>query len=528
MVAAIKIPDDGVILKFGGGIHSIGSEDEINPKECRSGQNFELDPSNSSFRNRPAFDLEGTAPNGAEIRGFAQLVKTDGATSMLVQAGNTVYEWNGSTFISVATVDSNARLRGRLEHNWELDDKVLITDLNLVEPVSEWDGTTFKAVPHNLTGLFLSKYCRVDNERAFFGNVISNSVATPQILVGSEREDYTVLSISDRPSSSRNEADPFYLPMPDLKVINGLVGAFRKVIVSTEKGNIWTLEGESAKDFSFEQLYPFSGATGDESLAYIGNDIVYGRQGRIESVFATQRYGDVQTDDITFRIQNLIKTFKSWTTVYNSRVQHVYLFPADQSEVWTYHKNMVGSEISPWSRETTQHSSGFQPTAVMNMFDPVDDLEYVFFGDGDGNLYKMEGSTVSGDAGSVNIVSERLSIMYAMPFDAEAYDIEGYVQYRRKDLARPIVMTLEYSGEKVFNEAITITIPAISTRPVYGTSGPEYYGGGSYYGAAFAGRLTRQKFTAAGRSNNFQVRLRTEGSEDFEIDQIGIRFSAAS
>ena len=61
---------------------------------------------------------------------MASLLLPNGNTSMLVQAGSTVYEWNGSNFTSVGTVNANSRLRGHIWHNWQLDPAVvLITDI---------------------------------------------------------------------------------------------------------------------------------------------------------------------------------------------------------------------------------------------------------------------------------------------------------------------------------------------------------------------------------------------------------------
>ena len=93
-------------------------------------------------------------------------------------------------------------------------------------------------------------------------------------------------------------------------------------------------------------------------------------------------------------------------------------------------------------------------------------------------------------------------------------------------LAATVVMTFEAAGREVFNESITIDIPAVTNRPTYG--GTTYYGGSDYYGVPFAGRLTRQQFAPPGRMDAFQVRLRVESSQTFEIQEVGIRFQAAS
>lgn len=596
-------------IPFGGGVHSRASEDDIDVRECALGENFELDPQNQEFRNRKPFDLIGTVPNSGQIRGFVTLQKSDGTVSMLVQADDKVYEWDGSsTFTSVGTVSASANLRGRLEHNWQLDDKVLITDLSLAEEVYEWDGSTFQSVTFtgeqfklpfdnksgtfvigetvtdqvsgataviddlngNSTplkvisvegtfgdnnqfkgetssatadvnnaspddantgldtvsfGTFRAKYCYVSNERAVFSNVHDNGSNFPHLAVGSSRGDYTQISVNSRPSSALSAADPFFLIQPDYRPINGMVESFGRVVTSSEAGSLFKLSGSSSKDFAFEELFPRSGAEGDESLVWAGNDIYYGRQGRLESVRATEEFGDVENHDLSVDIADQIDTFSDWISVYNSRKDRVYFFPVDQSQVWVLYKPLLDTQLSPWSKWTTQHSSAFNPTAVMNCLDPSDSLEYVFWGDANGNVYRMEGSGESGDAGSANLVAFRLSKLVSMPLDAKTYDISGWVRWRRDD-AHTLTLRMEYAGENVFNKAIDISLPAATGAIYYG--GGHYYSDGEYYGTLFQDRLTRKTFPLAGQSNEFQVRLTVEGTNDFEISEVGFRIDAAA
>lgn len=523
MVKRIPPTEDAIILKFGGGIHSRASEDEINERECFDGQNFDLDLQNLEFRNRKPFDLLSTAPNAAEIRGFAGLLSADGSISMLVQSGDTVYEWNGVSFTSVGAVNASARLRGRLEQNFTLSDKVIITDMNLTQPVMEWDGSTLSTMSHNLTGDFLAKYCFVDKERAFYGNVVSNTIATPHMLVGSGIEDHTDLSVSNKPSSALAESDPFFMLTPDLRPINGLVSAFQTIVMSSNFGSLFIISGASAKDFAIDELYPRSATSGDESMAYIGNDVAYGRQGRLETVSSTDRFADVETDDLTVDISDKIEGFKNWNTIYNSRLQRVYFIPENQQQVWVLHKPLVDTEISPWSKWSTLHPSSFNVTAAMNLLDPVDGLEYVFFGDSIGNLYRLEGSG-TGDAGT-SIRSERLSKLFSAPLDADIYQIEGWIKYR-KGIAATVTLNFEFAGEHIFNQPIIIDIPAATGKPFYGTA--FYYGTKNFYRSAFTARLARRKFTAAGQSNEFQIRVSIEGAEEVRINEIGLRFLEAS
>ena len=146
MPSTIK-KENAVIFKHGGGLHSRASEEDIDPRECKDGENFLLDAGNFQFRPRPPFDLIGTVPNAGEVRGAATLLKQDGTVSTLIQADDKVYQWTtGSTFVEVGTVSATSKIRGRFEHISQVDDVVIITDLNLVDSVKQWDGTTFSSI----------------------------------------------------------------------------------------------------------------------------------------------------------------------------------------------------------------------------------------------------------------------------------------------------------------------------------------------------------------------------------------------
>lgn len=531
MVKVIKDQDLSVQIKFGGGLHTRASADEIDPREAADGANFQLDIENKELRNRKPFDLIGTVPNAAEIRGGGSLLKADGTISTLIQAGANVYEWNGvTTFTKVGTVDAGSKIRGHWRsHNWTLDNKVLFTDLALLETVKEWSGTTFQSVVFTdeadvSFGNFYAKYLSVSNERAIFSYVRDPGDTTPHMMVGSLRGDYTQITVANRPASALSEEDPFFLLTPDLRPINGHIEAFGTTILSTEKGQMFNLTGSSAKDFAFSDFYAGSAAAGEEAMAYIGNDVIYGRQGRIESVRDTDRFGDAEADDLTVGIADQVSAYTGWRIVYNGRLNRVYLFPTDVSEVWVFQTAMRGGQVSPWMRWTTNHALAFRPTFVMSMLDPADGLEYVFMGDATGNLYRLEGSGTSGDGGSTNIATEWLTRLFSAPLDAEFFDIEGYIKYKKR-VSATVTLTFEYAGQTASDQIVTIVIPALSGGWFFG--GNYYWGGEIYWGVAFELRMMRQKFLAAGQSNDFQVRALIDGVNDFNINEIGLRFKAA-
>jgi hypothetical protein len=527
-------PEDvNVVIEFGGGLHTRASADDIDPREAADGVNFVLDVANRDLKPRPPFDLVGTVPNAAEIRGGGSLVKSDGTISTIIQAGDTIYEWDGEDgFTNVGSCVSTAKLRGHHRtHNWTLDDKLLLTDLNLADTVKEWDGTTFASVTfldgHDsgaAFGTFYAKYLNISDERAIFAHVKDPTTTSRHMIVGSMRSEYTVISNSQRPSSALSEEDPFFLLSPDLKPINGHVEAFGTAIISTERGQLFNLSGSSAKDFKFDPFYAGSAAIGDESLAYVGNDLIYGRQGRVESVTDTDKFGDSANDDLTLKVADQIAGFSGWTTVFNSRLNRAALFPTGQSEVWMLDTALRGRDVSPWMRWRTTHPLAFQPTFVMSLLDPSDGLEYTMMGDASGNLYRLEGDGTDGDGGTSPVQLEFLTRVFTAKLDAKAYDLEGYIRYH-KDQAASVELIFEYAGEEIFTKSITVDLAAVTDANYYG--GSAYYGGEFYHGS-ISGRLARRKFHPPASANEFQIRIKVTSTTQPRISSIGVRFKQAS
>ena len=526
------------ILRFGGGVVSVASEDEIKEVECSAGQNFSMSLDNSHYKPRKPFQLMGTATNGADIKGFAQLVKKDGSISTLVQAGTAVYEWDGATtFTSRGTVNAGSQLRGPLSANWTLDDKVLITDLAKLEVVKEWNGTALSDVTTNLGADFYAKYCFVENERAWFGNVKAGT-DTPHLIAVSKLEDYDNLSVANRPSSALGADDPFYLLSPDLRPVNGMLEAFGAVMFSSIRGSVFKFTGSSAKNYAITAFYNGSAATGDEGVVHVGNDVYFGRAGAIETLSGIQTIGEATVDDLTRFIANDVETVTEWRLVWDRDTAKLYCFPQDNDEIWVFQKpiyddvaknaalNNLGKFVSPWSRYVTTHSAGFQPTTVWNMLDPATSKMAVYFGDTSGNIYKMEGGSYNGDGGTTDILSTRTSKAFQSP-PGQLFDVNGWILYRKPSEEVKVTLVFEYGGVSVFDQSIELTLPAPSTTTfsAYG-SGTSYYGSGtSYYGTSFIGRLSRQEWSAAGRASQIQVKAQIEGKTDFSIAEIGINWT---
>jgi len=548
-----KTGEEAILLRFGGGVNSRASEADINEQECSSGYNFDLDVSNREYRPRAPVRPWSYAPNELPIRGFASFRDLDGNVTMLVQGGDTIYKFTPpSTFSVVGTCDANARLRGRLEHISPVDDVVIITDLELLERVKKWDGTTLSDITFSDEtaagfGEFRARYCAIENERAIFANVWATT-ATPNLIVGSKRGDYTTISVAQRPASSLGDEDPFFLVQPDNGAINGMAKAYGILAFSSRNGDIYRLTGETAKDFQMTGLFPRSGAQGDEAMVAVGSDVHFGRQGRIQGLVSTSNYGDVEAEDVSIQISDQIEDVAEWTGVYNSRLQRAYWIPEGGGVFYVFHsafkppprpateslqdilsgKGKAVSDLSPWVPWRSSNAPMMTPTCVMPVLMPDDGLEYIAIGYEDGYFGLLEGTfDVDGDfgTGANPVTASRLSKRYQLNSDATAFNLQGWITYRKGD-AFTVTLTIEASGESIFDETITISIPATTEGSYYG--GAVYYGGSFYHGTPFSHRVARRKFAVAGKPQEFQIRVSVTETVLWRIEEIGLRFDAAS
>lgn len=524
-------------ITFGGGINSRRRPLDIDINECTEGSNFDLDNEQLAFKKRAAFDLVATAPNAGDIRGFAQNIKRDGSVTTLIQSGAVVYSWDhATTFATVGVVAATAQLRGPREQNDTLNQRVIITDINQADTVKNWDGATFSDFTHNLTATnFYARYMRVVKERAWFGNVKSGT-DLPHVIVGSKLSDPATLSISDRPASTLVESDPFYLITPDLRPINGFEAAFGTFLISTKRGVLHQIIGDSSFNYEIKEFYTGSAVSGNEAIVNIGNDIALGLPGRIESLSGTLNFGDVETDDLSLPLAPDIATITDWLLAYDRKLRLVYCFPSGRAALYVLYKNLIDAansgaqgKISPWSKWTTGNQINFQPSTVMPMIHPTTKEDLVYMGDSSGHIYLLNGSGGL-DGGTDSITATRTTGLIRGIPEGDLFDLDGYILYR-KQFAATVTLTFLFAGEGIFDKPITIQLPAGDTTDVYGGSGSnaKYYAGtavdgSAYYGRQFSGRIHRQRFAPPGLNAYFQLQVDVTAQGTVDIQEIGIKF----
>lgn len=515
-------------ILFSGGLNE---NQNPNIMEAKAGYNFELGFSQTKFIPRAPFALLGTATNGSSINGFAQLVKHNNTETTLVCAGTTVYQWDGTTFTSRGTVTSGTLMR---DIYWSLGDYLILVDVAKLTVVKTWDGTTFATLATGLgaTNLF-AKYGIVHRGRVWLFNV-TTATDTPHLMVASAFETPTSYDIALRAKAASfttgNEA--FYMLTPDLKPINGVSVFHNQLIISTEDGRLFKLTGSDSKDYAWLDFYTGSAAIGNESIANVGNDVLYMRKGGvIESFVSTQQFGDVRSDDISKWIKTTVANLTGAIVVYDQSNQKVFFFVGG-GKVLVLFKDLMSSAqqlltsvpLSPWSVYKTQHPSNFTTSAAKYMRYPGTTMYSVFFGDASGGVFDING-TVIGDASTYSILTLR-ELRLTDKVDGMDYRqriINGRVTYRRIGNCS-LNLFFDWPDEyNVSDSTILLKGPPPGEVAAY-YSASSYYNDIAYYnmGSAFANKLSSRGFSPTGRSHGVTMGMQIDTKVRFQVDQIDL------
>lgn len=520
------------VLRFGGGLNQLGDE-SIDPEECTDGENFLLNVDSRDFLQRPGFDLKGTATNAAPVRGIMQLVKRDDSETTLIQAGEKVYEWDGTTFTdetptSSTPVATSSLLRGTY---WSLDDLLVITDVSLQSPVWQWDGTTMSEMTHAIAGVtdLYAKYSIVWNDRVWLFNIKTDGSLNPHMILASEHDNYDNFDTAVTPTATAlTYSDPFFLLSPDLKPINGVALFFDTIVFSTVDGVLFKLTGQDATDYAVVPYYTGSAACGDESIANIGNDVVFVRRGgKIETLRATEQFGDAATDDISIKIPDEVSGCTGALVAYDSSNQRVAFFPNEGGKVLVYDKYTAErSQLSPWMKWTTQMTSALDVEAATLIRRPGTTTYSIYFGGPAGQVYDLNGSGTS-DPGDTLIKTTRRSYLISQADTINEF-VEGRIQYRRK---AEVTLGMEFEWTDEYADTICqVPLKALLTSPgtiYWGAIGdpeeqPAYWSGDYYWNTAGAeeDRVSTVGFSAVGKGPSFFLILTLNTGNEWHINKI--------
>lgn len=519
-------------IYFSGGLNE---QQQPQIHEAAAGSyNFELSKDRNALIPRSPFDLKGTATNAGDIRGIMQLIKRDDSTTTLIQAGNVLYTWDGSsTFTNVGTPNALSQLRGTY---WSLDDYLVITDLQKLTAVSRWNGTAFTTQTTGLGSTLYAKYAVVKDGRTWMFNVKTGSTDTPHLMVASAFEDPTLYDTTKRAMSGTftTGLEAFYMLTPDLRPINGVAKTLAgDLVISTHEGSLFKLEGTDPDTYAWKEFYPSSNAIGAEAMSSMGNDIIYMRKhGSIDLLAATQNYGDVAADDLSRWIPTSVSGLSDAITVYDQARQKVLFFVEGKLLVLfkdiLYGGALVGDQgerakVSPWSVYRTQDAGTFNTNAAAYIRRPGTTEYSVFFGSSDGRIFDLNGNGASGDAGSNDISVVRATRLIT---DADGVNLlngvnRGSIRYRRSN-ALSFNIQARWSDE-LSESTSTVALKAdasLSGRAYY--SGAYYYSGTIYYNsAAFTdGAVSNINFSLVGRGPAVSLTFSTTSTKPYEVQMV--------
>jgi len=373
-----------------------------------------------------------------------------------------------------------------------------------------------------------AKYGVVHNNRLWLFNIKTDTDDNPHVILASAFESATAFDTVNR-SGVATGNEPFYIVTPDLKPINGVAVFNKQLIISTVDGSLHRLVGTDADDYQFVTYFGGSAAIGNESIANIGNDVVFmKRGGNIDLLSATDTSGDVRADDVSRFLPDTIADLTYANIIYDQQHQKVLFFLP--SQVLVFFKDIAAQGGgSPWGIYKTQLTASFDNLSIFNskaihyMRRPQETTLTVYFGDNDGNIYDINGSG-TGDNGEDIIIDRRTALIES----TREIILQGYIHYRRLG---EMNCSLLFDWANEYNETqadITLKGPPASQAD------PTYYGGGYYYneadnfyneGFAFAEKKSRQNFSPAGRSEGFNFTFYTETTVQFQIDYVALNES---
>jgi len=370
-----------------------------------------------------------------------------------------------------------------------------------------------------------AKYSAVFNNRVWLFNIKDVNGATtslnPHMILASGFEDADTLDIATTTTSSGLTGnEPFFILAPDMRPVNGVVQFFNLLLISTTDGKLFKLTGSDSTDYSFQEYYAGSSATGTETMEGTGNDIVYMKKdGNIDFIGSVDTYGDISADDASRWIRTEVSGLTDAITVYDQERQRVYFFVTN--EVLVLDKTMFNErpELSPWSIFKTGMSNNFNTSAATYMRKPGSTGYDVYWGDSTGRLFKMNGTSGSGDAGDTTVVSKRKSGF--VESQTEHRNITGKVEYRRRGICT-LKMEFDWAGEYASSFCNLSLKDPIVGDAYFG--GQYYFGGEVYFNADTSGLLSDKisylGFSPVGKAPGFFLELTVDTKADWLINRI--------
>ena len=478
---------------------------------------------------------------------------------------NVLYKWDGTTVtrlktglsagsptaISSLTCSGTTATAIQSTHGYSTGDLVIVAGATETEYNGEFqivvsDANTFTYTMVCLTGTasgsptadlgveLKAKYSVTHDSRNWLFNVEADGTAAESMILVSafeNAEDYDNSVRGSAQGGTGTASDAFFLLSPDGRPINSAVEFFDTLVISTANGKLFRLIGDDAETYNFKEYYPGSSAEGDEGIVNIGNDLVFFRHGKaIESLIATDRYGDVGTDDLSRWIVKSVKLMSNPIVVYDSEAQLVYFFDSGVGGALVLDKEHLLARLSdetgqwsPWSLFKTNLANNLVTKCAVLVRDPLSTTKgkTVFWGDDSGNIYNMNGTLSGGDGGTEDITLRRQT-RYIRSVNTRDELTIGRLEYVRRAVT-PIELVFNWADE-YSRTAVSFDLKAsFAIGEALFWSGDYYWNETDNYwsaGGVADDQLSTLGFSVPGKGSGFYLEVQISDTDDYRIVRI--------
>ena len=396
-------------------------------------------------------------PTGdAVVRSIFELRTAAGVNSILINAGDTVYKWNGSSFASVGTyTTANARI-----HWAQFKDVAIGT--NGTDLLHRTDGTTLTAIAGSPAGAVAL-------------------VAYRQRIFALKGRALVYCGLGDETDwTSPNNAGTLPIPTSLGGGGTGLLSLWDRLIIFTNQ-QVFQLLGTGPSDFSIE---PINLQYGHDLSPYgviaAGNDIYFGsRRGchALSVSFSQSITGDVTYDYISGIIE------PSWQAINNGNFSNVVAVNDTQRSQVLFICNRNGTNnaealVADYYHldnegKPTWATYASMPFASAFEVNSLNNTKELLFGGYDGFVYRQISTTT--DTG-INIP---VQIQYVTDLDVPVWDklwryllvfsngrsgvMQGSISYDFGQHVRAFSYTLESPGGDLIGSSFTIGVSAFGS-----------------------------------------------------------------
>lgn len=382
----------------------------LHPNQCLLLDNWAR-TSSGALTSRPCLDkLNSSAispPSGdSEIRSIAELRTADGTDRIVVNAGNSIYYWDGSSFTSVGTTLTNNR-----RFHWTQFRDVLIGVNGIDVPVA-YDGTSLST----LSGTFLTNTvsCVISHR----GRVWA---LDGQTLRYSAENSYTDWSTS-------NNAGTLRIPTKRGQGGTAILSLWDRLIVWTN-GEVFQLFGTSPQTFNLAAInFRYGNEGSPYAVVAAGNDIYFPTKRGVHALsvaFAQSDTGDVQADYVSSNIEptwqditpaNFPNIVGADATRFNCVIYLCNQNGTQNSQALIgdyYHRDSTGAPT--WARWTGIAGSSITEVRSLNA------LPEVLIGGYDGFVYRLTNDNEVDDT-TTSTANVQVQLQYLTDLEQPGFD----------------------------------------------------------------------------------------------------------